>query len=424
MLSGAKDIIDMQNHNKVKNNSDVCFEKITRAHCSKISASAVLLADTIPCVIVELTFPFFMNRIPYGVRHAIVVSCQALSFIIVAFSPNVIVALIGVVFAAIGAGLGAINCLALSSHFSKTTVSTWSSGTGAAGVVASFAYAAFTEPHLANLSPKVTMLIMLVIPLTYSMAYWAVLNKPNTIYKCNLLNPLTWIVPYSHDDDIFENSVKNLHVVANYDEEEGDVSEIVKANQSGRVVQRKLSLIEKFIVIKSLWRYMIPVILVYFAQYFINQGLTPLIYFDCSHGFNLSKASQYRWFQVLYQTGTFISRSSVNIIQISMGALYLMPVLQAFNAIFLTINAIYFFVPHISLIFGIILIEGIIGGLSYVNSLHRMHRNILPDVREFAMSTAGASRTLGIVMSGFIAIPVRNYICNRQHSSLNGDFEN
>uniref|UniRef100_A0AC35G0B8 Battenin n=1 Tax=Panagrolaimus sp. PS1159 TaxID=55785 RepID=A0AC35G0B8_9BILA len=121
----------------------------------------------------------------------------------------------------------------------------------------------------------------------------------------------------------------------------------------------------------SLLNYTIPVILVYFAQYFINQGLTPLIYFDCSHGFNLSKASQYRWFQVLYQSGTFISRSRI------------------------------------------------IGGLSYVNSLHRMHQVISPDIREFALSTAGASRTLGIVMSGVIAIPIRNYICARQHSSIN-----
>uniref|UniRef100_A0A914PS29 Battenin n=1 Tax=Panagrolaimus davidi TaxID=227884 RepID=A0A914PS29_9BILA len=246
MLSGAEDIIEMQSRNVIKSSNtsvNVCFEKITKAHCSKISTSAVLLADTIPCVIVELTFPFFMYRIPYGIRHAAVVSCQALSFIIVAFSPNVAVSLIGVVFAAIGAGLGAINCLALSSHFSKTSVSTWSSGTGAAGVVASFAYAAFTEPHLANLSPKVTMLIMLVIPLTYSMAYWAVLDKPNTIYKCNPINPLTWIVPYS-DDEVYDESVRNLNI--NNLEEENNNGNVKIVG----VIQRKLSLIEKLFVIK------------------------------------------------------------------------------------------------------------------------------------------------------------------------------
>lgn len=41
----------------------------------------------------------------------------------------------------------------------------WSSGTGGAGIIGSIAYASLTEPHLANLSPQTTILIMLVMPL-------------------------------------------------------------------------------------------------------------------------------------------------------------------------------------------------------------------------------------------------------------------
>lgn len=53
--------------------------------------------------------------------------------------------------------------------FLSVTVSAYSSGTGGAGVVGSFAYAALTEPHLADLSPKAALLIMLIVPLVFAL---------------------------------------------------------------------------------------------------------------------------------------------------------------------------------------------------------------------------------------------------------------
>ncbi len=52
----------------------------------------------------------------------------------------------------------------------RNVIITWSLGSGAAGIIGSLLYAALTEPHLANLSPKTTLLIMLTVPVLHVIA--------------------------------------------------------------------------------------------------------------------------------------------------------------------------------------------------------------------------------------------------------------
>lgn len=49
----------------------------------------------------------------------------------------------------------------------RHTISAWSSGTGGAGIIGALAYAGLTEPHLANLSPRNTLLVMLIVPVIF-----------------------------------------------------------------------------------------------------------------------------------------------------------------------------------------------------------------------------------------------------------------
>ncbi|CDQ99354.1 unnamed protein product, partial [Oncorhynchus mykiss] len=53
-----------------------------------------------------------------------------------------------------------------------------------------------------------------------------------------------------------------------------------------------LTCIEKLHITKGLLRFVVPLGVVYFAEYFINQGLLELLYFP---NFYLSHAEQYRW---------------------------------------------------------------------------------------------------------------------------------
>ena len=79
-------------------------------------------------------------------------------------------------------------------------------------------------------------------------------------------------------------------------------------------------------------------------------------------------------------------------------------------AFFMT-EAIYLFIPSIWIIFAIILIEGLQGGLAYVNTYYRMSREIVPEYKAFSMNIVAFSDSLGIILAGFLAIPTHNWIC-------------
>lgn len=134
---------------------------------------------------------------------------------------------------------------------------------------------------------------------------------------------------------------------------------------------------------------MIPLFVVYWAEYFVNQGLVELIVFDCSSGFGTSPKAQYRWYQVLYQVGVFVSRSSIKLIELNMFWITLMPVLQVLlvatskksemqiiNMFFFLSNAIHLYVPHFWIIAAVVFYEGLVGGAAYVNSYNHIHKKV------------------------------------------------
>uniref|UniRef100_A0A1I8B4D8 Battenin n=1 Tax=Meloidogyne hapla TaxID=6305 RepID=A0A1I8B4D8_MELHA len=201
MLSAADDIIRSQSkrendHNNTTNISKQCIEDIGKPRCEKyMSTGAVLLADILPAMIIKYTMPFFMNRIPFGFRHLLVCSLQAASYLVVAFSPNIQVSLFGVVLAAMGSGLGEICYLALSSHYAKSTIASWSSGTGGAGIAGALAYAILTEPKFFDMTPRNALLLMLIVPIVFAITYWSLLTPVTTVHRMNLFKMSTWAVP-------------------------------------------------------------------------------------------------------------------------------------------------------------------------------------------------------------------------------------
>ncbi|CCD70116.1 Battenin [Caenorhabditis elegans] len=384
MLSAAEDILSEQ-HGKVKSNAtDLCLPAITKREC-KPPVAEVLLSDNLPSLIVKLTFPFFMDRFPFGFRVAIVCLLQATSYFVVAFSVSIPMSLAGVVFVSLGGGLGEITFLGLSAHYQRIAIAGWSSGTGMAGLLGSFSYAFLTEPHMANLTPKVALLIQLFIPVLFAFAYFILLKKPESVYSPTL-DPKSWIVPKGYDDFI--------------------VSE-------HRVPQRELGPSDRLKLILPMLHLMIPLAIVYVGEYMINQGMTQQIVFDCAHGFNLSLHSQYRWYQVLYQFGVFVSRSSIRLVELPMWMLYLLPFLQLTNMLFFFFDALYWFVPQIAIIFALIIFEGLFGGSSYVNTFHKIHNKVEPDVREYCLSAASMGDSIGVNFAAGVSIPLHYWMCDQ-----------
>uniref|UniRef100_A0A915ML14 Battenin n=1 Tax=Meloidogyne javanica TaxID=6303 RepID=A0A915ML14_MELJA len=261
MLSAADDIIKSQHthnpqHNNKTNISNKCIENIGNPRCEKyMSTGAVLLADILPAMVIKYTMPFFMNRIPFGFRHLLVCLLQASSYLVVALSPNIQISLFGVVLAAMGSGLGEICYLALSSHYSKSTIASWSSGTGGAGIAGALAYAILTEPKFFDMSPRNALLVMLIVPIIFAITYWTLLTPVLTVHRINLFKISTWIVP-----------VQNMKEKVNL--------KIGEEEYDNKAYTHNFTFRDKLKIIYPLLKYMVPLSFVYFAEYLINSGLS------------------------------------------------------------------------------------------------------------------------------------------------------
>ncbi|XP_058716870.1 battenin isoform X3 [Poecile atricapillus] len=110
-------------------------------------------------------------------------------------------------------------------------------------------------------------------------------------------------------------------------------------------------------VAKAALRLGAPLGLVYFAEYFVNQGLMELLYFPSSP---LPHSAQYRTLQLLYQAGVFLSRSSLRCLRLRrLWPLALAQVLLA--AFLLAAVAVNHLLPSLGVAAALAVGEGLVG---------------------------------------------------------------
>ncbi|XP_077303552.1 battenin [Lithobates pipiens] len=385
MLSAAHDILRTETNETSTVN--VTNSSSSRYDCNQISTAAVLLADILPTLVIKFTAPFYIEQIPYNYRVCVCVITAASSFLLVSFSTDIAVSLLGVIFASVSSGLGEITFLSLTAFFYSDVVSYWSSGTGGAGILGALSYLGLTA---AGLSPRNSLLVMLIIPILLLVSYFFLLVPPPSLPR--------WRFPKGSSRSYIPTHQRPLL----------NESSVQQTGPHLTPSGPHLTLLKKWQIIKSLLKYMIPLSLVYFAEYFINQGLFELIYFP---DITTSHSEQYRWYQMLYQAGVFISRSSVRCVTIR--RIWVLACLQCGLATFLLIGVYYLFLIKFTLygICAIITFEGLLGGAAYVNTFNNIAITSKPEDKEFAMAAACVSDTLGISISGAVAIPVHNYFC-------------
>jgi len=320
-----------------------------------LSPSIVLLTDILPSFIVQLTAPYFMNRIPYFARVIFCVLLAVTSFLLPAFCEPVGLKLLGVICASISSGFGEMTFLAYSSRYNKNTVSAWSSGTGGAGILGSFSYLGLKQV----LSAKNTLLVSSPLPLGIALCYFLIITKPADLAPTAL--------------------------------------------ETNAPKPKKLPLMTQLRLLVRLLPFMIPLGLVYFGEYLINQGITPVLKFDHPNFVKDKKA--YLYYQAIYQVGVFISRSSVNFLPIkSIYLLQLPAIFQMINAIFLSFVAVYNFIPTIYVIFGFIFWEGLLGGSIYVNTFYLMSQKFQGEEKEFCLGATTQAYGLSITLAAVVGI--------------------
>lgn len=189
-------------------------------------------------------------------------------------------------------------------------ISSWSSGTGGAGIFGALIYAAFTEPHLLHFSPQKTLLLCLVVPAIFFVTYFALLTPAPTISPImKLTDPRTWLVLKieAKEEQLVTTITQKGSFTSEISSDSGitcpnnaDYKELKESCASDVSVEavivdgRPKSFKSRCMIMIPTLKYMIPLAVVYFAQYLISQGLAEFTIFDCHHGFGLDVKSQYR----------------------------------------------------------------------------------------------------------------------------------
>ncbi|CAG2170911.1 unnamed protein product, partial [Oppiella nova] len=172
----------------------------------------------------------------------------------------------------------------------------------------------------------------------------------------------------------------------------GDETHVLPQNTSH---SHELTAYERTVFVIKLLKYMIPLMMVYLFEYFINQGLFELVYFP--HIW-LSHREQYRWYNVDYQIGVLISRSSLSFVKIR--KLYVLAILQFINVLVVLTQIWLKFMPNIWVMLALVLFEGLLGGAAYVNTFHRIYTEVNDKYKEFALSITTLSDSVGITIAG------------------------
>jgi len=357
MLSAAHDILSQGGHKKEDSN------KI----CNPMSTGVILLLDIIPSLVVKLFAPFILGYIK--IKVLIVVGLTIASFLLTGLELTAMMAYLGVILASLASGLGEITFLGYMSKFEANAISAWSSGTGAAGFFGALSYFALIY---IGLTSKQTILVMLIMPFVMLISFFFII-----VCEDETLSPL-----------IDTNTSSSLQ----------------QSNPNS-----KMSLSVKFSLILRLLKYMIPLGLVYLFEYFINQGLAELVFFRNSW---FDHDQQYRFYQVEYQLGVLISRSSISLIKID--KIWILSILQAFNVILFLSHILHPFLLAFWIASSLVLFEGLIGGAAYVNTFYKLKetKEFEDDQKEFCLSVTSLADTIGIMISAFSAIPVHNILCD------------
>ncbi|BGO97358.1 battenin CLN3 protein [Rhodotorula toruloides] len=412
----------------------------------------ILLVNITPALLVKIGWPYFVPGPPrYGKRVA---WCSGISFagiIIVATSSTLLPRLFGIALASFSSGLGEMTFLQKATLYGSlsvpggedyggTAVGWFSSGTGAAGIGGAGLWWV-----VRGLGVRTGLLICSVLPLAMSATYFLLL-PPLTAFRSH--SPFS-VTPSAQ-------TYSALPADSSPDSDSADDEEELDEQHLKESVEKRLPALttgEKIELARPLVRrYMVPLFLVYLAEYTINSGVAPTLLYKVPTKEDApvlalvikSLRDYYPLWQLLYQTFVFVSRSSISILHIPPLPLRLLPLPTALQLVILsltTLEASTSFVVAVLgehgatwIVAGLICCEGLCGGAAYVNAFHRLateegreegedeeeegflgkDRLRREQEKEFRISAVGFADTGGILAASLVASFVEPRLCASQ----------
>lgn len=372
----------------------------------------VLLADVMPSFVTKLVAPYFIHRVPYAIRVLILAGLSTVGMLLIALTPStqtVAVKLLGVMLASLSSGGGELSFLGLTHYYGPMSLAAWGSGTGGAGLAGAGLYVMLTTWF--GFSVKGSLLASAFLPIVMLISFFVILPQ----------GPLRQ-----------GSRMKDYETLPERDLTEDDVEDIPTGNASSSLLapgpavantaysahpeRQSGSFVAHLRRAKALFfPYMLPLLMVYVAEYTINQGVAPTLLFPLQSSPFSEHRSFYPFYNFLYQVGVFISRSSTPFIRIH--HLYAPSILQVCNLVLLTLHSLFYFIPSVYLVFIVVFWEGLLGGAVYVNTFAEIMEKVPTADREFSLSATSVSDSAGICIAGFVGMAMETWLCdwNVQH---------
>lgn len=335
-------------------------------------AGATLVATVVPGLLSKVLFSLLVTRVPYYTLIFIDSVCTTTCSIGVALASSTWIKLALLSLQSSIAALGEVSFFALTTKHSPSTIGAWSSGTGAAGIAGAGVY--LLLKNILGLSSKHCFLICSPFPLLLVIIYRLVLHQPHEFQRLS-------------DDEQTSTDVENTIIQQSSQHDHG----ITKQQYIWTLLST----------------YMLPLALVYFSEFLINQGvLGTLTKFRDQKHYNIPRT--YRTFQFVYQIGVFVSRSSLSFIKIP--ALWLLATLQVLNLIFFILSSIFVLLPNRNTAILFVFWEGLLGGGTFVNAFYRLRTEAPESLREWCLATTTIADTSGVSLAAFLSLWVEQAI--------------
>ncbi|KAF9463263.1 batten's disease protein Cln3 [Collybia nuda] len=386
-----------------------------------------------PALAAKVGWPYLLKgRIRYVKR---LIGCCLLSsfgMIVVAMFDSLFMRLVGIGLASFSSGLGELTFLQLSTTYAPPSIAGHSvgyfaSGTGAAGLVGAFIWW-----EVRSLGVRVGVGLSSIMPFIIPLTYFYLLPHNSAFLSLSPADDEESTSP-SGDSSL---PYTPLPSAEDQDgEEEGSLPPGPRKGVS-------LSPSDKWRLVKPLLlKYMLPLFCVYLFEYTINQGIAPTLLYPVPSAEEhpiLSKIihsirDYYPLWQLVYQTTVFFSRSSISIGLPPLPArlLSLPAFVQAAILLSLAFESAVGFFPtesnglSIMLVFFLVSLEGVCGGLAYVNVFFRINQE-RPDPhsahdiertkqeKEFKIGSIGFADSSGILFASLFAVPTELELCKAQ----------
>ncbi|KAK4693699.1 battenin, partial [Lecanoromycetidae sp. Uapishka_2] len=381
-----------------------------------VPKGVVLLCDVIPSFLAKLLLPYMIQGIPYPVRIIVMSILSAGGMLLIALTPaytdggTISTKMAGVVLASLSSGIGELSFMSLTHFYGPFSLASWGSGTGGAGLIGAGAYALATTTI--GLSSKNTLFSSAFLPMIMLVGFFLILPQGPLARRRARDHPGTSVAT-AQDEDAAAPDPEDTEAA----EEEGLLSQS-QISSDPKSISRTLpswtaNLLQDLQRSRALfYPYMLPLLLVYIAEYTINQGVSPTLLFPlASTPFKHFRAF-YPTYNAIYQSGVFISRSSTPFVRLH--NLYLPSLLQCLNLAILVLQALFDFIPSVWIVFAIVFWEGLLGGAVYVNTFAEISDNVKKEEREFSLGAVTVSDSGGICIAGFVGMALEVGLCGWQ----------